>query len=346
MSKYQTILAVCETHSISKAASKLNYTQSAVSQTIKNFEKELGVPLFKRSKQGMELLPGTEEIMDSLRIICQEENKISQIAAGLTSLEKGHIRIGTIQSISYHWLPDILRDFSKSYPNIRFELTVDGFSALKEKIQSDQLDCIFVSRYSVPDLPFIPLGSDELMLVTPLDHPLAEQLTVSLTDISGENFVLSSDGLDYETGKIFETNHITPKIQYQLNEDFATLKTNTCPQFFCSGGDSALLSSLGKENQRYLKRKPFRCGIHAAMGQEDIRNGQNGHLVYGAVDLDVFRQMFKLLRIRAHGQDYLITCVLQRIYAVAVKLLVLVDSAHRSVHRLFSGFLHRRLDWP
>ena len=49
MSKYQTILAVCETHSISKAASKLNYTQSAVSQTIKNFEKELGVPLFKRS---------------------------------------------------------------------------------------------------------------------------------------------------------------------------------------------------------------------------------------------------------------------------------------------------------
>ena len=88
MSKYQTILAVCETHSISKAASKLNYTQSAVSQTIKNFEKELGVPLFKRSKQGMELLPGTEEIMDSLRIICQEENKISQIAAGLTSLEK------------------------------------------------------------------------------------------------------------------------------------------------------------------------------------------------------------------------------------------------------------------
>ena len=62
------------------------------------------------------------------------------------------------------------------------------------------------------------------MLVTPLDHPLAEKLSVSLADISGENFVLSSDGLDYETGKIFETNHITPKIQYQLNEDFATLK--------------------------------------------------------------------------------------------------------------------------
>ena len=224
MSKYKTILTVCETHSISKTAAKLNYTQSAVSQTIKNFEKELGVPLFKRSKQGMDLLPGTEEIIDALHIICREEERIFQTAKGLTSLEKGYIRIGTIQSISYHWLPDILKAFSKTYPNIRFELTVDGFSALKEKIQSDQLDCIFVSRYSVPDLPFIPLGSDELMLATPLNHPLAEKSSVYLTDIRGENFVLSSDGLDYETGKIFEANHITPKIQYRLNEDFATLK--------------------------------------------------------------------------------------------------------------------------
>ena len=70
MSKYQTILAVCETHSISKAASKLNYTQSAVSQTIKNFEKELGVPLFNRigriiklNKYGAEFLKTTNNIV-------------------------------------------------------------------------------------------------------------------------------------------------------------------------------------------------------------------------------------------------------------------------------------------
>lgn len=224
MSKYETILSVCETHSISKTAAKLNYTQSAVSQTIKNFEKELGMPLFKRSRRGMDLLPGTEEILEALRVICREESKIFHIAEGLTSLEKGYIRIGTIQSISYHWLPSILKIFSKSYPNIRFELTVDGFNALKEKIQSDMLDCIFVSRYSVPELPFIALDSDELMLVTPMNHPLASKFSVSLSDINGENFILSSDGLDYETGKIFEANHITPRIQYQLNEDFATLK--------------------------------------------------------------------------------------------------------------------------
>lgn len=187
MNKYEIILNVCETHSISKTASKLNYTQSAISQAIKSYEKELGFPIFKRSKHGMEPIPGTEDVFTSLRIICQEEEKIQQIASSRANLDSGFIRIGTIQSISYHWLPDILKQFSEVYPNIRFELTVDGFSVLK-------------------------------------DHPLSDQITVSLSNINNEHFVLSSDGLDYETGKIFELNNIKPKIQYRLNEDYATIK--------------------------------------------------------------------------------------------------------------------------
>ena len=76
----------------------------------------------------------------------------------------------------------------------------------------------------MPGLPFVPIGKDELMLATPKDHPLSEKVAVSLSDINNEDFVLSSDGLDYETGKIFELNNIKPRIRYRLNEDFATLK--------------------------------------------------------------------------------------------------------------------------
>jgi len=224
MGKYEIILSVCETHSISKTAQELQYTQSAISQAIKSFEKELGFKIFYRSRQGMELKPNTEEIINSLRIICEEQKHIRQVAADLTSLDFGYIRIGTIQSISYHWLPDILKRFSDNYPNIRFAMTVDGFKKLEQKLKANELDCIFVSRYSVPDLPFIPMGNDELMLAMPKGHPLSEKVTVSLADINNENFVLSSDGLDYETGKIFELNDITPEIKFRLNEDFATLK--------------------------------------------------------------------------------------------------------------------------
>lgn len=224
MSKYEIILDVCKTGSISKTAAKLNYSQSAVSQLIKSFETELGLTLFKRTKHGVQLLPNTEEIVGSLEIICREEKRIRHTAADLNSLDSGYIRIGSIQSISYHWLPDILRKFSESYPKITFELYVEGFRPLISNLKTNKLDCIFVSRYSVPDYPFLPLGKDELMLATPKGHPLSEQMAVSLSDVDRQDFILTCDRLDYETGKIFEMNGIRPNVRYQVNEDFAALK--------------------------------------------------------------------------------------------------------------------------
>lgn len=66
MTKYEMILSVYHTHSISVTAEKYNYTQSAISQAIKSFEKELGLPLFKRTKNGMLPISNTEEIIREL----------------------------------------------------------------------------------------------------------------------------------------------------------------------------------------------------------------------------------------------------------------------------------------
>lgn len=224
MNKYEIILDVCKTNSISKTAARLNYTQSAVSQLIRNYEKELGLSLFKRTKQGVQLLPNTEAIIRSLELICQEEEKIRRTVADLNSLDSGNIRIGAIQSISYHWLPNILRNFSEAYPRISFDLYVDGFQPLIRNLKNGRMDCIFVSRYSVPDYPFLSLGKDELMLVTPREHPLSLQEAVSLSDVDQQDFILTCDKLDYETGQLFEMNGIHPRIRYQINEDFAALK--------------------------------------------------------------------------------------------------------------------------
>lgn len=224
MNKYEIVLHICQTHSLSQTAAQLNYSQSAVSQAVKSLEKELGLSLFTRSKRGMELRPNLEELMQSLRRICQEEQRIHRIAADLTSLEKGYIRIGTIQSIAYHWLPAMLRQFARAYPHIRFEMTVAGFQDLHQSLLAGTRDCIFTSHYAAGSLPFTPLGDDELLLVLPRHHRLVSALQVSITDLEGEDFILSSDGLAYETGRIFELNHITPVIRYHIDDDYAVCK--------------------------------------------------------------------------------------------------------------------------
>ncbi len=223
MNKYEIILNVCDTKSISKTAEKLNYTQSAISQTIKSYEKELGMRLFNRSKKGMELRSDAEDIIASLRNICREERHIAELAASMSDLEKGDLRIGTIQSISYTCLPTILLRFSEAYPNINFTLTIADFPELNKQLESNRLDCIFTSEYASPDIPFFPLWKDELMLVMPKSHHLADQISVAIEEIDGEPYLLSADGMEYEAGEILRMNGITPNVRYRLNDDFTVV---------------------------------------------------------------------------------------------------------------------------
>lgn len=224
MSKINIILDVYETHSISKTAGRLKYTQSAVSQAIRNYEKEIGVTLFKRSKTGMSPLTGADSIFEELKKIRASENHIEQIAAHINGLESGLIRIGTIQSISYHWLPGILKKFTDEYPNITFNLYVGGFQELSAKLKEGKLDCIFTSKYIMGNLPCITLGKDELMLVTSKDHPLANKFSVSLSDVNGQDFIMSADNTDYETGELFRIHQIQPNVRFHINEDYTVVK--------------------------------------------------------------------------------------------------------------------------
>lgn len=225
MTKYEMILSVYHTHSISVTAEKYNYTQSAISQAIKSFEQELGLPLFKRTKNGMLPISNTEEIIRELRTICDAENRIADIASNLTSLKNGYIHIGTIKSIAYNWLPSMVKNFSKKYPNIHFKISMGSSSQLHDKLDQNEVDCIFVSNYLLPDnLEFYPMDTDELMLLTARNHPLADKLKVNLTDIKDENYIYSEDGFDFEAGGIFEQNDIHPTVLYQLDDDVAVQK--------------------------------------------------------------------------------------------------------------------------
>lgn len=152
MTKYEMILSVYHTHSISVTAEKYNYTQSAISQAIKSFEKELGLQLFKRTKNGMLPISNTEEIIRELRTICDAENRIADIASNLTSLKNGYIHIGTIKSIAYNWLPSMVKSFSKKYPNIHFKISMGSSSQLHDKLDQNEVYCIFVFNYLLPPI--------------------------------------------------------------------------------------------------------------------------------------------------------------------------------------------------
>ena len=141
LSLYKLFYLVCQNGSFSKTAKLLNLTQPSVSYNIKKLEDELGVTLFERGNNLLmtpaaeELLPYVEEALNSLR---NGERKINY----LINLKKGQITIGIPSHIGVFLLTDIIKKFSKSYPNIRIEVICKSTKELFRLLNMNELDIL------------------------------------------------------------------------------------------------------------------------------------------------------------------------------------------------------------
>ena len=122
MNHYLALQKVVELGSFSKAAEALGYTQSAMSQMIAALENELSIKLLNRSRTGARLTPEGEALYPQIERLNSQYRAVQERADEIKGLETGIIRMGTIASISTHWLPILIREFQKRYPKVEFEI--------------------------------------------------------------------------------------------------------------------------------------------------------------------------------------------------------------------------------
>lgn len=222
---YEIICAVCETENLSKAGQHLNYSQSAVSQAIKNYEEMLGITLFERSKTGVKSLPGVAPIIESLKTIAEEERKIRIFAESIRELDQGMIRMGCISRIATKWLPDIFKEFGEQFPNIRYEMIAGSFYDLQNALKNKTIDFAFISSMAARDFVFTPIIKDEMVVLLPKGHPLAMQKSIDIQDLKEENIIITSEGLDFEIGDILKALKIRKNdARYVFNDDIVIMK--------------------------------------------------------------------------------------------------------------------------
>lgn len=148
----RTFLWVARLGGFRKASDRLNLSQPAVSTRISNLEDELQVPLFERgagqlilTKHGQQLLAYAEQML-----FVEEEIKNR---VGNASETEGLFRIGASETIAQAWLPDFLQAFSRAYPRVNVDLTVDISGALRDALVERRLDLVFlmgpISEFSV-----------------------------------------------------------------------------------------------------------------------------------------------------------------------------------------------------
>ena len=221
--KYMSFVTAVEYGSFSKAAEILNYSQSGISRMIADLEKEWKVTLLERNKGGVRLTSDGTKLLPYAKNLITEYEKLQMQVDELNGLQSGLIRIGTFSSVATHWLPNIIKEFQKDYPNIDYELLLGDYTEIEEWILEGRVDCGFLRLPTHPDFETIFLEQDRLMAIIPENHPLADTIKFPVTALCEEPFMLLEKGAKAEVSEIFERYDLTPKVRFTTWDDYAIM---------------------------------------------------------------------------------------------------------------------------
>ncbi|MEE1598327.1 LysR family transcriptional regulator [Acidaminococcus fermentans] len=209
--------------SFTKAADALGYTQPAMSQMITSLERELSIKLLYRSRYGVHLTIEGERLFPSVQKMISQYLAMQEIAKEIRGLDTGVIRIGTISSISCHWLPNLIKEFQEQYPNVEFVLHQGDYTSIPEWVRIGEADFGFVNPNAVPNIKTKFVKEGEHRAVLPLNHPLAHNSYVTLEELSKEPFLLLEEGSLSEPLAAFQANGLEPHIRLRVHDDYSIL---------------------------------------------------------------------------------------------------------------------------
>lgn len=223
LQRYEAFLKAAELGSFTRAAEALAYTQSGISRMIADLEREWGVRLLARSRAGVYLTSEGRRLIDQVRRVCTEEQRLEALVAELNDLQTGLIRVGTLSSMATHWLPRIVSAFQKDYPNIEYELLLGDYLEIEQWVLDGRVDCGFLRLPAHAQLQTTFLARDRLLAVLPEGHALAGRECVPLALLAKEPFLLLQKGANDEILQMFRKQGLTPDVRFTTWDDYAIM---------------------------------------------------------------------------------------------------------------------------
>lgn len=189
---------IIEEGTFSKAAKKLDYAQSTITNQIQRLEKELGIQLFKRGWDA-ELTEAGKIYAKEVGALIEHWNLVSEKAADLRKEERGNIVIGVTEILTEKVLPNTIRKFSNHKPKVGCHFIVGSTDTLAKALMADDsLD--FVCSGEPTDLKglhFDSLYQEEISFIVNSNHILLKQKNLELMDILSYTFVTGGSSCLY-----------------------------------------------------------------------------------------------------------------------------------------------------
>jgi LysR family hydrogen peroxide-inducible transcriptional activator len=189
------LVAVAELRNFSQAADQCSIGQPTLSTQIKKLEDYLGVDLFVREKNSVEVTETCQDILPIARRILDDVQGIRQIATHASDRHRNMLSLGAFPSLASYVLPEYVFRIKQHYPDIKLQLVEEKTHSLIDLLLGKKLDAALLALPVEHELLECRiLFEDPFTLAVCADHPLANLEEVDLNMAAQENLLLLDEG--------------------------------------------------------------------------------------------------------------------------------------------------------
>lgn len=268
------ILAIAEEKNILRASEKLFISQSTLSQTLLNLEKELGTPLFIRNPRELSITEAGQYYIGACKDIMHIKEQTYERIRNISNMGKERYRVGISSQEGMERFLTASGIFQKKYPNVELYATDESAKNLLKKLNMGQLALIITSLDSLQKitLPYKVLSREEILLLVPKSLPYksgGENHKLKWELLKSEHFILSKQNSTMRsiTDHIFKQLGVNPDIVCELDNTSATI------HMVAEGiGLAFLPKGLKVENEhiRYVSLMPKVYRYQVVIYQEEL----------------------------------------------------------------------------
>lgn len=195
LDQLHTFLEIVRLKSFSKAAQTCFRTQPAISAQVRQLEQELNTSLFERLGTRIQLTPAgrifcdyAEQILDLRR---RAQNSINE----LDRVPRGELVIAANEATCIYVLPNVFSEYKKRFPNVQLLVDRSYGGHVVEAVLDNLADFGFTQLpVAEKRLQVLPIYSDEIKLLAPVDHPLAACASIGCADVAPHPLLLPKGG--------------------------------------------------------------------------------------------------------------------------------------------------------
>ena len=200
---FKTYVRVVETQNLSRTAEEFGLSQPAITKQIQALEDIFGVLLLERSGRKLKTTEAGDVLFHYAKEIIKLVDKTEKAMEEAAESRSGNLYIGASTIPGQYIIPSIMKTFKEKHPNIAIKIDIADTEKIFNKVADRELDIGIVGGWiKNRKVEGFPWKKDELVLIVPSNHRLAQEKIVEIRQLLNEKWIFREKGSG--TGKAFE----------------------------------------------------------------------------------------------------------------------------------------------